>query len=1733
VAYLRNFDPDIFISYAKSDDDRHSGEDVGWIDRLVRELRMEMKSFVARDVSIWFDSAIEGDAAFADQVKEKLSRARILVVVISPRYLHSEWARRELKAFAGGGISARDVQSRIFVIEKISVPPDEIPAEIRNIKRYRFHESDPSQPGRSRELRPLGPDGSPGPDAPYYYKLIDELARDIAKHLVELARLESTELSRPSDEQAPSQSGDAGTASHTGLRQGRQPYIYIISDSNDRSSKELSDVIGALTQAGFYVETLPGDQARQRADFDKAIKLADGIVFFWGRASRTFVDQWLKQYARRTRVPARRQLEAALFVAPPGTADKREGALIPMEEIVPLGDAHSLALAQLDPFIQRVRDRSREVEVEAESRSASARGRTPSEPPPESSRASADIFFSYASADRDWAFWIAHELEAMGHVPHIHEWEIPAGGDITEWMEQRFDSADYVLCVVSRAYFEKSYAALERQAAVWMYKRPGLVLPVFIEPCETPPLFAPLKRCDLYDVSEEDARTRLRNFVGPGNRAQSAAEAQGSARRVTIFPRRGTLSNIPIVIPRQFVGRDGELKVIAAALAKRDDRAVFVALHGLRGVGKTTLAAALAEWHRGDYRATWWIRAETEQSVRADLVGLGVRLGWVTPDENEVSALAIVMERLRDEGDRILLIYDNAVDASGLRPYLPRGGAAHVLITSNSSNWRGVAEPVAIAPWPTQIGADYLIARTGRTAERDAAEALSQALGGLPIAIEQAAVYCERLEVSLGDYLKRFEAAPASMLDDGGGDRTTVAKTFAVTIDEAAKLHPSAEPLIVHAALLAPEPIPLFLFAEAHEQFDQPFASTLTGDGLARAVEALRTFDLVDRAAIADDRDPAITTVAIYLHPLVRQVVAGRCDEERQREIRRALINALSAVFPTGAYERPDLRARCAVLMPHLLAICEATSSDLLVEAKRADLLDRVSDYLGERRSYEPAARQSLLASTARNYARRLFDAVAFTYRRRHQIWRIATARVEIVLPLLPLVAALALKLMLSNGSRPLVDGTLGSRAHASEVTAMIANGDAATTASYDGSIKFWDINSWSLARTLALAGPNPIRAQSGAPPATSRTPVPMAIARDTDGSLIVMTDLGIARDAGKGNIAVATDRPPESASVEPSVGRGPPVRTVLGAAEATGTPYAVARNWSPGVRGAAPFVALAVPAGGKVYALGTADGRVALETAAIGGTAARFWWRAGIPGTPPRLLRADPPAGSPSHNGPVTALAVTADGKLASVADDGSVILWTLNDGQWVSGRGLAIEPEVKVIQVLREQDSVLSAIFSPDGKRIATTSRDGTARIWDAATGQVLQTFAGHADTVISVSFSPDGQRMITASSDKTARIWDVVTSKEIAVLRGHENAVRSAAFSPDGRRVVTASLDNTARVWDTRTARQLQVVRHTAALNSAAFSPDGSRIVTASDDDTSRIWEVTTGRQILTPLAHLGAVTSAAFSPDGVFVVTSSRDKTARIWESSSGRMLQVFRAHTDGLNSAMFSPDRLRIVTASSDGTARIWDVASGREIEILRGHDDAVLSAAFSPDGKFVVTGSRDKTARIWSMQDANSGTRLCTACSTAAFSADGKRLITAGGAGSFQIWNAESGDLIRALEHGAAVNVARLSADGLVAITAGDDGAARLWDVNDGRLLAIIRGHGEAITQAELTQDGRYLVTAARDGTVRVTSLSQAEWLNYFDVLSAYRRYVEPSIAALFQAFANLRDGVARAATPG
>ena len=252
----------------------------------------------------------------------------------------------------------------------------------------------------------------------------------------------------------------------------------------------------------------------------------------------------------------------------------------------------------------------------------------------------------------------------------------------------------------------------------------------------------------------------------------------------------------------------------------------------------------------------------------------------------------------------------------------------------------------------------------------------------------------------------------------------------------------------------------------------------------------------------------------------------------------------------------------------------------------------------------------------------------------------------------------------------------------------------------------------------------------------------------------------------------------------------------------------------------------------------------------------------------------------------------------------------------------------------------------------------------------------FSRHEGSVLSAAFSPDGKRVVTASDDKTARLWDAQTGEQIAALE-HEASVSDAVFSPDGKRVVTASDDKTAGLWDAQTGGQIAVLKgHEDSVSHAVFSPDSKRVVTASKDKTARLWDAQTGGQIGVLKGHEDWVGNAAFSPDSKRVVTAaSRDKTARLWDAETGEQIATLKGHEAVVLNAVFSLDGKRVVTASGDKTARLWDAQTGEPIAVLKGHEAEVLSAVFSPNGKRVVTASDGQDRAAVGCADGRAGRR--------------------------------------------------------------------------------------------------------------------------------------------------------------
>jgi eukaryotic-like serine/threonine-protein kinase len=419
------------------------------------------------------------------------------------------------------------------------------------------------------------------------------------------------------------------------------------------------------------------------------------------------------------------------------------------------------------------------------------------------------------------------------------------------------------------------------------------------------------------------------------------------------------------------------------------------------------------------------------------------------------------------------------------------------------------------------------------------------------------------------------------------------------------------------------------------------------------------------------------------------------------------------------------------------------------------------------------------------------------------------------------------------------------------------------------------------------------------------------------------------------------------------------------------------------------------------------------------------------------------------------------------------------------------ALAQTPRLIHLWHHAHEAQHVTFSPDGRRIVTTSKDHTARVWDADTGEPVSPPLRHGDTVWKAAFSPDGRRVVTASYDRTARVWDAGGGQAVGPPLPHDSPVEDASFSPDGRWVVTASTDGTARVWDAVTGRpRTPPLKHASWLHSVSFSPDGRHVVTASHDQTAQVWDAATGQPTGPPLRHRAAVMSAAFSPDGRRVLTASEDHTARLWDAATSQPTVPALEHGDRVLRAAFSPDGRYVSTCSYDTTARVWDAATGRAVTPPLKHANSVRCAPFSPDGRYVVTSSHDHTARVWEVATGEAVTpplRHSALVPIACFSPDGRRVATASADWTVRMWEVVGrGEAPLTLRHNVNVDCTAFSPDGRLVVTSSADGTARVWSAVSGKPVTGPLRHDGEVRHACFSPDGRRVVTASADRTARV-----------------------------------------------
>ncbi len=300
-----------------------------------------------------------------------------------------------------------------------------------------------------------------------------------------------------------------------------------------------------------------------------------------------------------------------------------------------------------------------------------------------------------------------------------------------------------------------------------------------------------------------------------------------------------------------------------------------------------------------------------------------------------------------------------------------------------------------------------------------------------------------------------------------------------------------------------------------------------------------------------------------------------------------------------------------------------------------------------------------------------------------------------------------------------------------------------------------------------------------------------------------------------------------------------------------------------------------------------------------------------------------------------------------------------------------IALEP----IQTLKlHTDGVMSVAFSPDGKILATGSKDKTILLWNTKTWKTRPPLEGHSGEVIGLAFSPDGTQLASVSStrdDCAVRLWDVETASTKKTLGGASVGMWGVVWSGDGSTLACAGWGKTLHIWDAGTEKERFIIPDVIGkfVRGLTISRDGKRIVTGGGNDgLTRLWDTTTGEEIPTDRKMPVGMCPTFLAGDKEIAGWIYSQGRVAICEVPSGQLRVTWKAHPQIIEGLAVSPDGRFILSLGREGVARIWSTADQKEVATLTGHRGPISSAAFSPDGTMVATtGADDWTVRLWEL----------------------------------------------------------------------------------------------------------------------------------------------------------------------
>lgn len=416
------------------------------------------------------------------------------------------------------------------------------------------------------------------------------------------------------------------------------------------------------------------------------------------------------------------------------------------------------------------------------------------------------------------------------------------------------------------------------------------------------------------------------------------------------------------------------------------------------------------------------------------------------------------------------------------------------------------------------------------------------------------------------------------------------------------------------------------------------------------------------------------------------------------------------------------------------------------------------------------------------------------------------------------------------------------------------------------------------------------------------------------------------------------------------------------------------------------------------------------------------------------------------------------------------------------------------EVRQEIRRENVDRATLLAIEAARAAETAESWSAlreAVSQPRSGQIL--FEGHIYSVNSAQWNSDESLVLTAGGDGTARIWDAASGQEILTLAAHESGVLGALWNNDDSRILTYGEGDTVRVWDADSGEELVLISSPQNINQAWWSPDENKIATGGDDMVN-VWDAETGENLASMSGHQDFIQQIRWNHDGSRIVSNSADKTARIWDSRSGEELLLLEGHDDGVFQAEWNQDESQILTAGIDGTIRIYDAETGTELLKITGHSDWVLGAVWNQDESQILSNSGDGTVRVW---DAETGEPLLKMEGSGeviwitAWSNDESRILSADANGSVIVWDARTGEEISKLELPSGASSAFFSADDQKILISEVANKTRIWTLESNLPdyeLPDLRGSPIDYPTASWNNDESKILTGSDDplGPVRI-----------------------------------------------